>query len=132
MLSHDEIRVANWLGLGRTGENTAGALLAQNMRQTAGLVGRINPQAKLCVWSDMFDPFHNAVKGPYYLVNGTYEGSWEGLPPGITIVNWNSGKAKESLTFFDQLGCRKFWLVIMITIQNRSKNGLNKHVVSSR
>ncbi len=104
MLSHDEIRVANWLGLGRTGENTAGALLAQNMRQTAGLVGRINPQAKLCVWSDMFDPFHNAVKGPYYLVNGTYEGSWEGLPPGITIVNWNSGKAKESLTFFDQLG----------------------------
>ncbi len=107
MLSHDEIRVANWLGRGRTGDRTAGALLADNLRQTTSLVNRVNRQAKLCVWSDMFDPHHNAVKGPYYLVNGSLAGSWEGLPRGITIINWNSGKAKESMTFFDRLGHRQ-------------------------
>ena len=47
----------------------------------------------------MFDPMHNAVDG-YYLVNGTLQGSWEGLDPAVTIANWNSGKAKPSLDFF--------------------------------
>lgn len=107
MLSHDEIRVANWGNAGEKPSRTAGQLLADNMRKTIKLVRETNPQAKLCVWSDMFDPHHNAVKGPYYLVNGTYEGSWEGLEKGMTIINWNSGKPDESLPFFDKLGCRQ-------------------------
>jgi hypothetical protein len=48
----------------------------------------------------MFDPFHNAVKGPYYLVNGPWTGSWEGIDKTVLIVNWNYGKRDESLQFF--------------------------------
>ena len=53
----------------------------------------------------MFDPHHNAVDGPYYLVNGSWKGSWEGLEPGMTILNWNTEKADDSLAFFEKLGC---------------------------
>jgi hypothetical protein len=55
------------------------------------------------VWSDMFDPNHNAVKD-YYLVNGTLAGSWEGLDRSVWIANWNGGKAKASLEFFARRG----------------------------
>jgi hypothetical protein len=52
----------------------------------------------------MFDPYHNAVEGPYYLVNGPWTGSWEGLDKDVTIVNWNYGRRDESLKFFADRG----------------------------
>ncbi len=105
MLSHDEIRIGNWGSAAHREARTAGNALADNMRQTVRLVRDINPKARLCTWNDMFDPHHNAVEGPYYLVNGSWKGSWEGLEPGMTILNWNSEKADESLAFFEQRGC---------------------------
>ncbi len=57
-------------------------------------------QFRAYVWSDMFDPHHNAIKGPYYLVDGDLTGSWEGLNKDVVIVNWNGGKSKQSLAFF--------------------------------
>lgn len=107
MLSHDEIRVANWSEPGRSGRRSAGQLLAENVQRTMRLIHQVKPDARCCIWSDMFDPFHNAVKGPYYLVNGSLEGSWKGLTPEMTIINWNSGRPTESLAFFDKLGCRQ-------------------------
>ena len=41
------------------------------------ILNEVAPGAEVVVWSDMFDPFHNAVND-YYLVNGTLDGSWEG------------------------------------------------------
>ncbi len=105
MLSHDEIRIGNWGATIRGDNRTAGQALVDNMRQTVKLVRAINPKSRLCTWSDMFDPHHNAVDGPYYLVNGSWKGSWEGLEPGMTILNWNTEKADDSLAFFEKLGC---------------------------
>jgi hypothetical protein len=102
-LSHDEIRVANWSETERAAGKTAGQLLAANVRKCVEIVRGVNPKAKLCIWSDMFDPHHNAVAN-FYLVNGDLAGSWEGLPKDMTIVNWNSGKADKSLRFFADRG----------------------------
>ncbi|MEK6262817.1 MAG: family 20 glycosylhydrolase [Planctomycetota bacterium] len=102
-LSHDEIRVANWSEPDRASGKTAGQQLADNVRRCTEIVRRINPQAKLCIWSDMFDPHHNAVKD-FYLVNGDLTGSWEGLPKDMIIINWNSGKAAPSLKHFAAQG----------------------------
>lgn len=102
-LSHDEIRVANWCEACRRDDRSAGQLLAENMRQCVRAVRQVNPGARLCVWSDMFDPHHNAVKD-FYLVNGDLAGSWEGLPQDMLIVNWNSGNARKSLPWFTQRG----------------------------
>lgn len=102
-LSHDEIRLANWCPACHRAGRSAGELLAENMRHCAALVREVNPQAKLCVWSDMFDPHHNA-RDNFYLVNGDLAGSWEGLPKEMTIVNWNHEQAKKSLPFFGDRG----------------------------
>jgi hypothetical protein len=103
-LSHDEIRLANWCDACRRDGQTAGQLLAENMRRCVATIRKVSPGAKLCVWSDMFDPHHNAVGGPFYLVNGDLSGSWEGLPKDMLIVNWNSGKPSQSLPFFTGRG----------------------------
>jgi len=55
------------------------------------------------VWSDMFDPHHNAVNN-YYLVRGDLRGAWEGLDKKVTIMNWNFGQRAESLKFFSERG----------------------------
>ena len=102
-LSHDEIRVANWCGSCNRQGRSAGQLLAENMRQCVDTIRKINPDVKLCVWSDMFDPHHNAHDG-FYLVNGDLAGSWEGLPKEMSLINWNHGKAAESLKFFSGRG----------------------------
>jgi hypothetical protein len=106
MLSHDEIRVANWTEDELRPGRSAGQLLAENVRRCVSLVRKINPDARLCFWSDMFDPHHNAVKD-FYLVNGDLAGSWEGLPKDAIIINWNSAKPRESLPFFAKRGHRQ-------------------------
>ncbi|HEX6985752.1 MAG TPA: hypothetical protein VF170_10255, partial [Planctomycetaceae bacterium] len=105
-LSHDEIRVANWCDACRKEGRTAGGLLAENVSRCAAIVKKVDPDAELCVWSDMFDPHHNA-RADFYLVNGDLAGSWEGLPKEMTVVNWNSGRPKESLPFFGGRGHRQ-------------------------
>jgi len=105
-MSHDEIRVANWCQACQNRKLTPGQLLAENARQCTSILKTVNPQARIVVWSDMFDPHHNAVDN-YYLVNGSLKGSWEGLAPAVIIANWNGGKARESLGFFANRGHRQ-------------------------
>jgi hypothetical protein len=105
-MSHDEIRVANWCKACRDRKLTPGQLLAENVRQCTSILKSVNPQARIVVWSDMFDPNHNAVDS-YYLVNGSLRGAWEGLTRDVIIANWNGGKAPESLEFFEGRGHRQ-------------------------
>jgi hypothetical protein len=102
-LSHDEIRLANWCGSCRREGRTAGELLADNVRQCVLAIRKVNPSAHLCIWSDMFDPHHNAHEN-FYLVNGDLAGSWRGLPKEMTVINWNHGSADKSLPFFGERG----------------------------
>jgi len=106
-MSHDEIRCLNWDRSCLDRGLTPGAILARNVERCAAILDEVAPGCEIAVWSDMFDPHHNAVKGPYYLVNGSLEGSWLGLPSRVTIANWNSRKAGESLKFFADRGHRQ-------------------------
>jgi len=98
-MQHDELRVANWCRACQSRKLTPGELLADNARRCVGILKEVSPEARVVVWSDMFDPNHNAVKD-YYLVNGTLAGSCEGLDRSVWVANWNGGKAKPSLDFF--------------------------------
>ncbi len=102
-MSHDEIRVLNWCEACQRRHLDAGALLADNVRTCLQILREINPGGKIYVWSDMFDPHHNAHKD-YYLVRGDLTGAWEALDPAVVIVNWNFGKRNESLKWFANLG----------------------------
>lgn len=106
MMSHDEIRVWNQCAACRARGLSAGGLLADNARTCVNILREVNPKARLYVWSDMFDPHHNA-HDHYYLARGDFAKSWEGLPKEVTIVQWNSDKRAESLEFFADRGHRQ-------------------------
>lgn len=104
MFNHDEIRVHGWDEAPRAGAGRPGENLAFNFRSLYDDARALDPAAELYTWSDMFDPEHNAADSadPYYLVNGNWSGSWQGLPPDVTILNWNSQptKRRASAEFF--------------------------------
>lgn len=106
-MSHDELRVANWCRSCRSRDASAGELLAENVRRCIQILEAEAPDAEVLVWSDMFDPHHNAVDD-YYLVRNTLAGSWEGLTPEIIVANWNGDRARESLGFFADRGHHQF------------------------
>ncbi|MDQ6677769.1 MAG: hypothetical protein M3Z09_10790 [Acidobacteriota bacterium] len=95
-LSYDEMRHMNSCALCRARRITPGALLAANIRSMAAQTRRFGP---LYVWSDMFDPLHNAVDH-FFMVEGSLRGSWKGLDPDITVVNWNLQHLRPSLLWF--------------------------------
>ncbi len=106
MMSHDEWRVMNSDDACLSRKLTPGQIAADNIRTCTGILHATAPGARVFVWSDMFDPHHNA-RPNYYLVNGDLTGSWDGLDKDVIIVNWNSGKAAESLKFFADRGHRQ-------------------------
>ena len=101
-MSHDEMRNANWCWDCLKRNLTPGQLLADNLTRCTALLRAADPKAELFVWSDMFDPNHNAVDD-YYLVNGSLKGSWNGLAKDVTVVNWNQNKA-ASVRWFAERG----------------------------
>jgi hypothetical protein len=104
MMSHDECRVMNWCTACEVRKMTPGQLLANNVRACAAILREVNPGGRIYTWNDMFDPNHNAVKGPYYLVNGPLTDSWLGLDKDIIILPWYFEKRTESLKFFADRG----------------------------
>jgi hypothetical protein len=106
MMSHDEIRVLNWCAACQKRNLDAGAILADNVNTCIRLLREVNPGGTIYVWSDMFDPNHNAHKN-YYLVRGDLAGSWEGLDKDVIIVPWYFEKRKQSLQFFANRGHRQ-------------------------
>jgi hypothetical protein len=102
MMSHDEIRTLNWDASCQARKLDAGKILAENVRDST----RLLEGSTAYVWSDMFDPHHNAHKD-YYLVRGDFAGSWEGLERDVIIMNWNYGKRDASLKFFSDRGHRQ-------------------------
>ena len=106
LMSHDELRVVNQCALCRSKGLTPGQLLAWNVHQSAQIIRDRRPDAGIWVWSDMFDPQHNAVDR-YYAVNGSLAGSWEGLDPGIGMVNWHGGLQGKNCQFFADRGLKQ-------------------------
>lgn len=103
MMNHDEWRVLGWDESFRSTGKTPAQVVAENVRFCTKQLKDLDRNRRIFVWSDMFDPHHNAVDN-YYLVNGDLTGSWEGLSRDTIIMNWNFGVRTESLKFFAERG----------------------------
>ena len=104
MMSHDEYRVMGWTEPSIAGvqkDASPGDMLTHNARVCSDAILQVKSDKRVLTWSDMFDPFHNAVDR-YYLVNGSLKSAT--LPEHVWVMNWNSDKKAESLKHFDQLG----------------------------
>lgn len=102
LLSYDEMRHMDSCASCKAKNMTPGQLLGWHVTNTANLYQSLAPLASLYIWSDMFDPYHNAISN-YYLVEGDLTGSWTGVPANLTIMNWNLGNLTNSLTWFSGL-----------------------------
>ena len=102
---HDEIRVLNWDESCTRRKLDAGEIVAENVRACAQILRDVNPGGRIYVWSDMFDPHHNAHEN-YYLVRGNLAGAWKGLDKDVIVAVWFLDKAEKSLDFFSSRGLR--------------------------
>jgi hypothetical protein len=82
---------------------TASALVGDTTQWLVDQAHAVNPKAQVLVWSDMFDPNHNAVS-KYFLVDGSLENTWKYMPKNMGIVCWYFDRRKESLNFFSSHG----------------------------
>jgi len=97
LLNTDEIR------MGGTCQACAGRdmaqLLGECVSKQAAAIRRYSPHAQVYVWSDMFDPNHNAHAN-YYLVQGDFTGSWQHVPKDLIMAVWGGEPREQSLRFF--------------------------------
>jgi hypothetical protein len=111
-LQHDEIRHLGWDNSCVSTGKTPGQILADNISKCMAIIEKTDPGKPVFVWSDMFDPHHNARQTeengqPFimYLVkgHGPWHGSWEGMPPQLGVMNWNNNNT-QSVAFFSGRG----------------------------
>lgn len=103
LVGMDEVRMGGTCEACR-GQDMA-KLLGTCMTKTSEALKRNIPGVDVLVWSDMFDPHHNA-HGDYYLVDGDFTGTWKHIPKDLGIVVWGGGLRAKSLDFFDEQGFR--------------------------
>lgn len=101
LLNMDEIRMGGTCQA-CAGRDMAG-LLGECVTKQAAAIRRYSPGARIYVWSDMFDPNHNAHPN-YYLVRGDFTGSWKHVPKDVIMCVWGGTPREASLKFFHEQG----------------------------
>ncbi|MGQ9486534.1 MAG: hypothetical protein ACUVSE_02090 [Armatimonadota bacterium] len=103
ILSMDEVRMG---GTCKACEGKDMAkLLGECVTKQIQILRKLNPRVQIYVWSDMFDPHHNA-HGNYYLVQGDFTGSWNYIPKDTVIAVWGGEPREKSLKHFAEQGFR--------------------------
>jgi hypothetical protein len=106
LMQYDEIRQMNSCATCRAKNMTAAGLLSWSVNESARTYANVLPGSPLYIWSDMFDPYHNA-RNHYYYVEGDLSGAAQGLPAYITVLNWNLDHLHESLAWFSGQSSRQ-------------------------
>jgi hypothetical protein len=78
-------------------------LLGECITRQVQIIRRHMPEAQIYISSDMLDPTHNA-RGDYYLVEGSFAGSWNHVPRDLTVAVWGGAPREKSLRFFAEQG----------------------------
>ncbi|MGA2859368.1 MAG: hypothetical protein ABSE40_21070 [Candidatus Sulfotelmatobacter sp.] len=99
----DEVRIGGFCEACKGRHLTMAQILGDSVTRQYEMIRAANPQAQVYVWSDMFDPNHNAV-AKYYLIDGSFEGTWNYLPKDIIMACWNGDERDPCLGFFSKLG----------------------------
>ena len=111
LLDYSEIRTGGWEPDQVANYSTTGEVLAAHVTEMVTRVNSLTGNKPLHIWSDTFDPYHNAFEHHYH-VNNTLEGSWLGVPMSVGIMNWTGirhdgfklERARNSLQFFAEYG----------------------------
>ncbi len=107
LLGADELRVAASCAACQNRNMSAAQLLGDCVSRQVEMVREVKPDAQLLVWSDMFDPNHNANKREYYyLVDEDFYEAWKYIPTDLIMLCWHHRQRDNSLPHFSKLGFR--------------------------
>ena len=106
-LSMDEVRIGGFCQACQRRHLSMAQILGDCVTRQHQMIRAVNPKAEVYVWSDMFDPNHNA-REKYYLIDGSLQGTWNYIPKDLVIACWYFEKRDLSLDFFSKLGYRTF------------------------
>ncbi|HEX5221184.1 MAG TPA: carbohydrate binding domain-containing protein [Verrucomicrobiae bacterium] len=101
LLGTDEVRMGGTCQA--CGGRDMAQLLGECVSKQAESIRRYAPKAQVYVWSDMFDPNHNAHPN-YYLVQGDFSGSWKHVSTNLVMAVWGGRPREASLKFFAEQG----------------------------
>jgi len=101
LLNMDEVRMGGTCRACQ-GKDMA-KLLGECVTRQTQILHKYMPKTQVFVWSDMFDPNHNA-HGNYYLVEGDYTGAWKYVPKDLVMAVWGGAPREKSLRFFSEEG----------------------------
>ena len=102
-LSMDEVRIGGFCKACKDRHLPVAEILGDCVKRQEEMIRAVNPRAEVYVWSDMFDPNHNARKS-YYLIDGSFDCTWKYLPRKLVIACWYYQRRDLSLPFFSKLG----------------------------
>jgi hypothetical protein len=105
-LGADELRLAATCAACKARHISAAQMLGDCVTRQIGFIHEFSPNATIILWSDMFDPTHNAKKqGFYYLADEDFYGAWNYIPKEkVVIAVWKYRDPGPSLRHFDSLG----------------------------
>jgi hypothetical protein len=104
-LSMDEVRIGGFCEACKRRHLPMNQIMGDCLTRQYQMIRAANPQAQVYVWSDMFDPNHNA-REKYYLIDGSFLDTWKYIPKDLVIACWYYEKRDLSLPFFSKLGYR--------------------------
>jgi len=110
-LGVDELRACGSCETCKKRGMTVSQLLGDCVTRQVQIIREVNPEAEIFIWSDMFDPNHNApgrYKDYYYHVDETFVDSWKYIPKDLIIVCWYYDVRDKSLAHFSRNGFRTF------------------------
>jgi len=102
-LSMDEVRIGGFCQACQRRHLPMARILGDCLTRQYQMIRGANPKAQVYTWSDMFDPNHNA-REKYYLIDGSFQGTWNYIPKDLVIACWYYEKRNLSLSFFSKLG----------------------------
>lgn len=104
LLSMDEIRGGCTCNACKSRGISNGEILSDCVNRQYKMIKKLDPEAKVLVWGDMFDPNHNAKPGDYYWVKGGFNGSWKKLNKNIIIACWGDKISDATFKHFSDNG----------------------------
>jgi hypothetical protein len=103
LLGVDEWRVANRCKRCQARNMSPAELIAECTRRQYDIIRKVNPNAQIAAWADMFAPTDNA-RNHYYCVKGDITGVWNLIPKDILMVVWENGHGPVALKHFSDNG----------------------------
>jgi hypothetical protein len=105
LLNTNEVRIGGHCEACQRRRTGMAQMVGEHVAGLHRMIRAANPKAEILVWSDMFDPHHNA-RNHYYMVDGDFTGSWEHIPKDLIIACWYHRRRNLSLGHFSRLGFR--------------------------